>query len=86
MEEKNADQSLESRKKKVIGEPDEGKPHVRFEAAGDGNQDKVKALMHSQSNRSASPKPKAPFPNPTNGPGMLRDFITKLYDMGVVKT
>jgi hypothetical protein len=31
-------QSLENRKKKVVGEPDEGKPHVRFEVAGDGNQ------------------------------------------------
>ena len=31
-------QSLESSKKKVVGEPDEGKPHVRFDVAGDGNQ------------------------------------------------
>ena len=31
-------QSLENRKKKVVGEPDEGKPHVRFEVAGDGDQ------------------------------------------------
>ncbi len=31
--------SLERRKTKVVGEPDEGKPHVRFEVAGDGNQD-----------------------------------------------
>jgi len=23
---------------KVVGEPDEGKPHVRFEVAGDENQ------------------------------------------------
>jgi hypothetical protein len=30
---------LEYSKKKVVGEPDEGKPHVRFEVAGDGNQD-----------------------------------------------
>ena len=29
---------LENRKKKVVGEPDEGKPHVRFEVAGDGDQ------------------------------------------------
>ncbi|MCX6055791.1 MAG: hypothetical protein NTZ74_12940 [Chloroflexi bacterium] len=29
---------LEYRKKKVVGEPDEGKPHVRFDVAGDGNQ------------------------------------------------
>jgi hypothetical protein len=32
--------TLENRKKKVIGEPNEGKPHVRFEVAGDGNQTK----------------------------------------------
>jgi hypothetical protein len=31
--------NLESCRKKVVGEPDEGKPHVRFEVAGDGNQD-----------------------------------------------
>jgi hypothetical protein len=30
--------TLENRKKKVVGEPDAGKPHVRFEVAGDGNQ------------------------------------------------
>jgi hypothetical protein len=31
-------QILEYRKKKVVGEPDEGKLHVRFDVAGDGNQ------------------------------------------------
>jgi len=31
---------LERSKVKVVGEPYEGKPHVRFEVAGDGNQDK----------------------------------------------
>jgi len=31
---------LEYSKKKVVGEPDEGKPHVRFEVAGNGNQDR----------------------------------------------
>ena len=41
-------QSLESSKKKVVGEPDEGKPHVRFDVAGDGNQDMVMVLRHSQ--------------------------------------
>jgi hypothetical protein len=40
--------SLESRRKKVVGEPDEGKPHVRFDVAGDENQDRVKVLRHSQ--------------------------------------
>ena len=34
-------QNLESFKKKVVGEPYEGKPHVRFEVAGDGNQDVI---------------------------------------------
>ena len=29
----------ERRKLKAVGEPYEGKPHVRFEVAGDGNQD-----------------------------------------------
>jgi hypothetical protein len=32
----------------VVGEPDEGKPHVRFDVAGDENQDMVIALRHSQ--------------------------------------
>jgi hypothetical protein len=36
-----AGQDLESRRRKVVGEPYEGKPHVRFEVAGDGNQDMV---------------------------------------------
>jgi len=31
--------NLERRWMKVVGEPDEGKPHVRFDVAGDGNQD-----------------------------------------------
>jgi len=39
---------LESCKEKVVGEPDEGKPHVRFDVAGNGNQDMVKVLRHSQ--------------------------------------
>ncbi|HSG46062.1 MAG TPA: hypothetical protein VLA72_23220 [Anaerolineales bacterium] len=47
--------NLESRRKKVVGEPDEGKPHVRFEVAGNGNQ-----AHHAQ----------APFPDPTSGLGM----------------
>ena len=39
---------LERARKKVVGEPYEGKPHVRFEVAGNGNQDMVVALRHSQ--------------------------------------
>jgi hypothetical protein len=33
-----AQSNLESHRKKVVGEPDEGKPHVRFDVAGDENQ------------------------------------------------
>jgi len=39
---------LEYSREKVVGEPDEGKPHVRFDVAGDENQDKVLVLRHSQ--------------------------------------
>jgi hypothetical protein len=35
------DQDPECPRKKAVGEPYEGKPHVRFEVAGDGNQDMV---------------------------------------------
>jgi len=60
---------LEYRKKKVVGEPDEEKPHVRFDVAGDGNQDMVKVTealsKEMERNGSASPKSQAPFPDPT---------------------
>ena len=50
--------------KKAAGEPYEGKPHARFEVAGDGNQDKVKASEalseETASNRSALPRSQAP--------------------------
>jgi len=39
---------LERARKKVVGEPYEGKPHVQFEVAGNGNQDMVVVLRHSQ--------------------------------------
>ena len=42
-QEEDVAQDLESRRKKVVGEPYEGKPHVRFEVAGDGNRDMVAA-------------------------------------------
>ena len=35
-------QGFESTKRKTVGEPDEGKPHVRFDVAGNGNLDMVK--------------------------------------------
>jgi hypothetical protein len=34
-------QDLECLKKEAVGEAYEGKPHVRFEVAGDGNRDRV---------------------------------------------
>ena len=43
-------------RKKTVGEPYEGKPHVRFEVAGDGNQDMSQA----------------PSPDPTSRPGCAR--------------
>jgi len=43
-----ANQDPERQRKKAVGEPYEGKLHVWFEVAGDGNQDKVKALRRSQ--------------------------------------
>jgi len=51
MESQNG-QCLESSRKKVVGEPDEGKPHVRFEVAGNGNQARFVITQ-------------APFPDPT---------------------
>jgi len=46
--------------KKVVGEPYEGKPHVRFEVAGDGNRDKawvIEALpKETGSKQAAQPK------------------------------
>ncbi len=58
---------------KVVGEPDEGKPHVRFDVAGDENQDMAMVLRHSQKkwgvNRLPSPKPQASSLDPTSGQG-----------------
>ena len=45
---------LECRRQKVVGKPYEGKPHVRFEVAGDGNQDRVGLVRHSQRKRGAT--------------------------------
>ncbi len=39
--------SLACREVKVVGKPYEGKPHVRFDVAGDGNQDMVGLVRHS---------------------------------------
>jgi hypothetical protein len=54
---------------KAVGEPDEGRPHVRFEVAGDGNQDMVRASEalpeETGSNGYAQPTSQAPSPDPT---------------------
>jgi hypothetical protein len=72
------EQDLERPKMKVVGEPDEEKPHVRFEVAGDGNQDKVQGLRHSQrkqrANGSPSPKSQASSPDPTTRPATTAIF------------
>ena len=43
--------SLECFWSKVEGEPDAGKPHVRFEVAGGGNRGMGEILRHSQRKR-----------------------------------
>jgi len=50
-------QGLERPRKKVVGKPYEGEPHVRFEVAGNGDQDTVKLLRHSQRKRGATDRP-----------------------------
>ena len=56
-------------RKKVVGEPYEGKPHVRFEVAGDGNQDMVWVIealsKETESKQAAPPKSQAPSLDPT---------------------
>ena len=63
---------VESRRKKVVGEPCEVFPHSWFEVAEDGNHDMVVVLRHSHketgSNGSTSPKSQASFPDPTSRP------------------
>ena len=46
-------ENLERAREKVVGEPYGGKPHLRFDVAGDGNLDE---------------KSKAPSPDPNTGP------------------
>jgi len=50
-------QGLEFPRKKVVGKPYEGEPHVRFDGAGDGNQDTDGLLRHSQRKRGATDRP-----------------------------
>ena len=53
-------QDLERPKQQVVGElrKREGKPHLRFEVAGDGNQDTVQVLRHSQRKRRVTGLPR----------------------------
>ena len=80
--------NLESHRKKVVGEPDEGKPHVRFDVAGDENQDRVIVLRHSQKqwgvNRLLSPTSQASSPDPTSRPisATLRGLARPAAEVG----
>jgi len=65
MESQNG-QCLESSRKKVVGEPDEGKPHVRFEVAGNGNQARFVITQ-------------APFPDPTTGQRLCRWWVCSAF-------
>jgi hypothetical protein len=60
---------LENRRMKIVGEPDEGEPHVRFDVAGDGQPgygNGTEALSEEmERNGSALPKSQAPSPDPT---------------------
>jgi hypothetical protein len=60
---------LENRRKKIVGEPDEGEPHVRFDVAGDGQPgygNGTEALSEEmERNGSALPTFLAPSPDPT---------------------
>jgi predicted nuclease of predicted toxin-antitoxin system len=54
-------QDLECRRKKVVGEPYEGKPHVRFEGAGNGNRDTAWAIeaLPRETGRLRAARPKS---------------------------
>ncbi len=71
---------LENRKKKIVGEPDEGEPHVRFDVAGDGQPgygNGTEALSEEmERNGSALPKSQAPSPDPT---------IVRHMDLGTIR-
>ncbi len=65
---------------------DAAQPHVRFEVAGDGNQDMVWVIealswtLRRESKQAVPPKSQAPSPDPTRRPGMRRDLVFKLCD------
>ena len=83
-------QNPESPKKKVVGEPYEGKPHVRFEVAGDGNQDMVWVIealsKETESKQAAQPKSQAPSLDPTSRPRGMRDFGSDGSGIGILKS
>ncbi len=68
---------------KVVGEPYEGKPHVRFEVAGDGNQDMVwvfEALSkETESKQAAPPKSQAPSLDPTSRQRLSALVVSRLF-------
>jgi hypothetical protein len=68
---------LENRRKKIVGEPDEGEPHVRFDVAGDGQPgygNGTEALSEEmERNGSALPTFLAPSPDPTATSDLLPD-------------
>ena len=74
-----------SYRKKVVGEPYEGKPHVRFEVAGDGNQDMVWAIealsKETESKQATRPKSQAPSPDPTTRPGLSARVASALLHL-----
>jgi hypothetical protein len=75
---------LENRRKKIVGEPDEGEPHVRFDVAGDGQPgygNGTEALSEEmERNGSALPTFLAPSPDPTSNKYQLTPLRS-----GVVK-
>src|SRR5579862_5684926 len=52
-----AEMNFERLRMKVVGKLDEGKLHVQFEVAGDGNQVMIRLLRHSQRKRGATARP-----------------------------
>ena len=57
---------LENRRKKIVGEPDEGEPHVRFDVAGDGQPRYGKGIeaLSEEMERTGSAMPTFLAPSP----------------------
>ncbi len=72
-------------RKEAVGEPYEGKPHVRFEVAGDGNRDRVWVIealpKETGSKQAAQPKFWAPSPDPTTRPGLSARVASALLHL-----